>query len=158
MSLPALFVSHGAPVMALQPGAAGEALRRLGLDLPRPGSILVVSAHWETPAPTLSTALQPETIHDFVGFPAPLYRLRYPAPGAPELARRAAGLLQHAGIGADLDPQRGLDHDGRLRIRRAPGFRSGPGFRRGPGGVSAAITPARARTAVPAAVATTAAH
>ncbi len=108
--LPALFVSHGSPMMALEPGAAGEALRRLGDSIPRPKAILAVSAHWDQSAPTLSAAETPETIHDFYGFPAPLYALRYPAPGAPALARRAAELLAAAGLPARLHPSRGLDH------------------------------------------------
>lgn len=117
MSMPTIFVSHGAPSMALQPGAAGAALQRLGSELPRPRSILMVSAHWETQPPSLSTAEWPETIHDFFGFPEPLYRLRYPAPGARELAHRAAGFLQDAGIAANLDPRRGLDHGAWVPLR-----------------------------------------
>jgi len=115
--MPTIFVSHGAPLMALHPGAAGEALRRLGDELPRPQSILVVSAHWETQPPSLSTAEQPETIHDFFGFPELLYRMRYPAPGAGALAHRAARLLQDAGIAANLDPRRGLDHGAWVPLR-----------------------------------------
>jgi 4,5-DOPA dioxygenase extradiol len=103
--------------MALQPGAAGEALRRLGAQLPKPQAILMVSAHWETHAPSVSTAARPETIHDFFGFPPPLYQLRYPAPGAPDLARRAAELLKQAGIAATLDGQRGLDHGAWVPLR-----------------------------------------
>lgn len=117
MNMPTVFVSHGAPTMALQPGAAGEALRRLGPRLPRPESILMVSAHWETQPATLSTAERPDTIHDFFGFPEPLYQLRYPVPGAPALAQRAAGLLQQAGIAANLDPRRGLDHGAWVPLR-----------------------------------------
>ena len=117
MNMPTLFISHGAPTMALQPGAAGEALRRLGARLPKPTGILMVSAHWETHAPSVSSATQPETIHDFFGFPPPLYELRYPAPGAPDLARRAAQLLNQAGIAATLDAQRGLDHGAWVPLR-----------------------------------------
>jgi len=117
MNMSTIFVSHGAPTMALQPGAAGEALRRLGRRLPRPSAILMVSAHWETQSPSLSTATQPETIHDFFGFPAPLYQLSYLAPGAPALAQRAAGLLRDAGIAAHLDPGRGLDHGAWVPLR-----------------------------------------
>ena len=78
--------------------------------LPRPKAILCVSAHWETVDPAVSTAERPETIHDFYGFPQELYRLRYPAPGAPELAREAAALLRNAGLVCGEDPNRGLDH------------------------------------------------
>jgi 4,5-DOPA dioxygenase extradiol len=108
--LPALFVSHGSPMHALEPGAAGEAWKELARRLPRPRAILVASAHWETEAPMLTGTARPETIHDFYGFPQPLYQIRYPAPGAPELAARASELLERAGFEAVIDPERGLDH------------------------------------------------
>jgi 4,5-DOPA dioxygenase extradiol len=109
-TMPTVFVSHGAPTLAIQPGEAGAALRALTPDVPPPSAILMVSAHWETQAPVLSTATQPETIHDFGGFPEQLYRIRYPAPGAPELAQRAKALLDAGGFPTTLDPTRGLDH------------------------------------------------
>lgn len=109
-AVPALFVSHGAPTFAIEPGEAGRRLAALADGIGRPEAILVVSAHWETDRPAVSTAVQPDTIHDFRGFPEALYRLRYPAPGAPALARRVQALLGAAGVDADLDPHRGLDH------------------------------------------------
>ncbi|MFO1319429.1 MAG: class III extradiol ring-cleavage dioxygenase [Burkholderiales bacterium] len=108
--LPTLFVSHGAPTFALDPGMAGAALKKVGASLPPFRAILMISAHWETDAPAVSSAVQPETIHDFYGFPAPLYRLRYPAPGAPALADRVAALLTGVGLPVHRDPVRGLDH------------------------------------------------
>lgn len=108
--MPALFVSHGAPTLALEPGPTRGFLAELGAALPRPRAILVVSAHWETVVPAVNTAAQPETIHDFYGFPKALYEMRYPAPGAPELAQRARSLLLEAGISAAGVPDRGLDH------------------------------------------------
>jgi 4,5-DOPA dioxygenase extradiol len=110
MKMPVLFVSHGAPTLALDPGDTGVAWRRLGEQLPRPTAILVISAHWETRIPTISRAVRPETIHDFSGFPAELYGLQYPAPGAPEMAQAAASALQQAGIPVQLDDTHGLDH------------------------------------------------
>lgn len=107
---PALFVSHGAPTLALEPGPTRGFLAQLGAGLGRPAAILVVSAHWEAAAPAVSAAAQPETIHDFYGFPQELYRMRYPAPGAPELAQRAVRLLTAAGLPAAAAPDRGLDH------------------------------------------------
>lgn len=108
--MPVLFLSHGAPTLPLEPGETGAAWRRLGEQLPRPSAILMVSAHWETAIPTVSRATQPGTIHDFSGFPAELYQLRYPAPGAPELAEATAAALQQAGIQVQFDDARGLDH------------------------------------------------
>jgi 4,5-DOPA dioxygenase extradiol len=108
--LPSVFISHGSPMHALEPGAAGEAWKALARRLPRPKAILIASAHWETNLPMLSGSENPETIHDFYNFPAPLYRLRYPAPGAPQLAKRAQLLLKEAGFTAGIDGCRGLDH------------------------------------------------
>ena len=105
-----VFISHGSPMHALQPGAAGEAWKALARRLPKPRAILIASAHWETQLPMLTGSDKPETIHDFYNFPEPLYRLRYPAPGAPEVAKRAQGLLKDAGFTAAIDGCRGLDH------------------------------------------------
>lgn len=106
---PTVFVSHGAPTLPLSEAAARGFLAGYGARLGRPTAILAVSAHWETAAPTLSSAKKPETIHDFHGFPRALYDMRYAAPGAPALAERAAALLAGAGLPAVLEP-RGLDH------------------------------------------------
>lgn len=108
--LPSVFVSHGAPTLAIEENDTVEFLRRLGAELGRPRAILCVSAHWATRVPTLSTAERPETIYDFGGFPSELYRVRYDAPGAPRLAERAAELLSAAGVTAELSSVRGLDH------------------------------------------------
>jgi 4,5-DOPA dioxygenase extradiol len=108
--MPTIFVSHGAPTLAIEPGQAGAALAELGRTLPRPDAILVVSAHWESRSPLVSSAPKPETIHDFGGFPEPLYRIEYSAPGAPDLAKRVKQLLDAAGLDTGLDPRRGLDH------------------------------------------------
>jgi len=110
MKMPVLFVSHGAPTLPLEPGNTGSAWRKLGEQMPKPSSILMISAHWESRIPTVSRAVHPETIHDFSGFPAELYTLQYPAPGAPEMAQSAALALQQAGIPAQLDDKHGLDH------------------------------------------------
>jgi 4,5-DOPA dioxygenase extradiol len=109
-AIPAIFVSHGAPTLPFEDVAARDFLRGLGGLIEKPAAILVVSAHWETVSPTMSTAEHPETIHDFFGFPQDLYRLEYPAPGAPALARRIATLLEAAGFAAEISADRGLDH------------------------------------------------
>ena len=110
MKMPVLFISHGAPTVPLEPGDTGAAWRKLGEQLPRPSAILVISAHWESSVPTVSSAARPETIHDFYGFPDKLYTLQYPAPGAPDMAQSAATALQQAGIPVQFDDTHGLDH------------------------------------------------
>ncbi|MGD8709786.1 MAG: class III extradiol ring-cleavage dioxygenase [Ectothiorhodospiraceae bacterium] len=110
MTLPTLFVSHGAPTLLLDDTPARTFLEGLGRELPRPEAVVVLSAHWETVAPTVAVTASPRTIHDFHGFPAPLYSITYPAPGAPELGRRIAADLVAAGLDAGVDPQWGLDH------------------------------------------------
>ncbi len=110
MPLPTLFVSHGPPTLIIEDVPCARFLRGLGATLEAPEAVLCVSAHWETADPAVSAVAAPETIHDFYGFPDALYRLRYGAPGAPELARRTAALLDDAGIGCALDDARGLDH------------------------------------------------
>jgi 4,5-DOPA dioxygenase extradiol len=107
--MPALFVPHGEPTFALQPGAAGASLAAVARGLGKPAAVLVVSAHWETEMPTQGVVCCPETMHDFYGFPQALYSMRYPAPGAVSWAMEALALLEEAGFGAKLDPLRGLD-------------------------------------------------
>ncbi len=108
--LPTLFLSHGSPMHAVEPGAAGAAWAKLAHDLPRPRAVLVASAHWDTALPMLSGATKLRTIHDFGGFPAELYQVRYDVPGAPDLARHAGDLLKSAGVTAGIDGCRGIDH------------------------------------------------
>lgn len=109
-TLPTVFVSHGAPTFALDPGLAGANLAALGRRLPRPQAVLVVSPHWMTRQPQATLSLRPETIHDFGGFDPALYTLQYPAKGAHLAARRALELLQVAGLAAAPNADRGLDH------------------------------------------------
>lgn len=114
MTLPALFLSHGSPMMALEPSAARDFLATLGDRLERPRAILVSSAHhdaaYEGGQIMLTASATPPTVHDFGGFPAELFAMRYPAPGDPALATQVAALLVEAGLNARLDPARGLDH------------------------------------------------
>ena len=107
---PALFISHGAPAFALAPGAVGARLAALGRRLPHLRGVLVLSPHWMTRGVRVMAAAQPATLHDFGGFPEPLYRLDYPAPGSPALAMEACRLLTAAGFAAEPDPVRGRDH------------------------------------------------
>ncbi|AZE00319.1 DODA-type extradiol aromatic ring-opening family dioxygenase [Pseudomonas chlororaphis] len=108
--LPSLFISHGSPMLALEPGASGPALTRLAAELPRPKAIVVVSAHWESQDLRVSSNPQPQTWHDFGGFPAALFAVQYPAPGQPELAEQVAQLLRADSLPAQLDDQRPFDH------------------------------------------------
>lgn len=111
IEFPTLFVSHGAPTIALQDTPTTQAWQRLGQTLPRPAAILMVSAHHQSRAPTITGSQLPETIHDFGGFPDALYQIRYPAPGDPALAESICGQLRAAGFTqAMVDAARGIDH------------------------------------------------
>lgn len=116
-AMPSLFVPHGAPTFALRPGVAGATLARAATRLPQPRAIVVVSAHWNTPAPTVGCAERPETIHDYWGFPSQLYRIRYPATGCREAAQEVIERLADAGFAATGDDQRGLDHGAWIPLR-----------------------------------------
>jgi 4,5-DOPA dioxygenase extradiol len=118
---PALFVSHGAPTLSIEPSPARDFLAGLGDDLARrfgrPEAVIVVSAHWETEVPTIGFAAELETIHDFRGFPDELYRIRYPARGSAAVARKVAARLADAGLSTSTDPRRGLDHGAWVPLR-----------------------------------------
>src|SRR5262245_7380847 len=113
-SLPSLFLSHGSPMLALEPGPAGGFMQQLGPAVDaafgRPRAIVVASAHSLTREPALLAAARHDTVHDFGGFPQALYELRYDAPGAPELAPRAAQLVRDAGLPVHVVSDGGLDH------------------------------------------------
>ncbi|MCT0230959.1 dioxygenase [Synechococcus sp. CS-1324] len=112
-----LFVAHGSPMFAIEPGAAGVALQSLATELDQPRAVLVISPHWETEVPTVSTASQLETIHDFGGFDPALYELQYPASGSPQAAQEIVQALQAKGLSVTTDPQRGLDHGAWVPLR-----------------------------------------
>lgn len=113
-TLPSLFVSHGSPMIALEPGAAGAFMRRLGPAIDRafgrPRAILAVSAHTLARAPVLLAGARHEAVYDFGNFDARLNQMRYDAAGAPELAAEVARRLQHAGLAAHVAEHAGLDH------------------------------------------------
>lgn len=117
---PALFISHGAPTFALEPGLLGPALDTLGQQLSGAKTVkavLVVSPHWQTRDVTVMTTPAPETVHDFGGFPAALYDLQYPAVGHPQLAAEVSRLLSQAGWAVGVDERRGLDHGAWVPLR-----------------------------------------
>ena len=112
--VPALFVSHGAPLFAMEAGSTGPALARWGQTLRKNFAslrgVVVMSPHWMAPTPRVMTSAQPATWHDFGGFPPALYALQYPAPGSPALAHEVIALLQSAGMAAQGDAERPFDH------------------------------------------------
>src|SRR5688500_9800235 len=108
MRMPAIFFGHGNPMNAIERNAYTEGWAAIGRSIPRPKAIVCVSAHWYLPG-TLVTAMEsPRTIHDFGGFPRPLYEVQYPAPGEPAVARALQSLLAPVDVG--LDDRWGLDH------------------------------------------------
>lgn len=108
--VPAVFVSHGSPMVALQSGPYQEALAEFGRTL-KPKAIVAISSHWGSATTAGITATECNaTLHDFGGFPAALYELTYNAPGSPDLAARIGGLLRAGGWDAAITPNRGLDH------------------------------------------------
>ncbi|MGZ5158214.1 MAG: dioxygenase family protein [Caldimonas sp.] len=119
--LPPVFVSHGSPMIALEPGEAGAFMKRLGPAIDaafgRPKAIVSISAHTAARAPVVLAAPRHEAIYDFGGFDPKLFTLRYDAPGDPALAARVLGLLQAQGIAARSVPEGGLDHGAWTALR-----------------------------------------
>lgn len=107
-SMPVVFIGHGSPMNAIETNEFHLGWQDLASRIPRPESILCVSAHWETQGLFVTGSDEPETLHDFYGFPKALFEVRYPAPGSPSLAHRTAALLAPAKV--ELDSKRGLDH------------------------------------------------
>ncbi|HET6203232.1 MAG TPA: class III extradiol ring-cleavage dioxygenase [Planctomycetota bacterium] len=118
--LPAVFISHGSPMVLLDDDAYTRAIRRLGEAIPSPAAVLVVSAHWQRPLPIRVTGHpRPPLIYDFGGFPDELYEVSYPCPGSPELAAEIVSLLERGGFPAGTDASRGLDHGAWVPLRFA---------------------------------------
>lgn len=113
-ALPSLFLSHGSPMIALEPGEAGHFMQRLGVALRetwgQPRAVVIVSPHTATPHPVVLGGAQHDTVHDFGGFPPELDEVFYDAAGDPELAQRVTQRLQDSGIRASCTPHAGLDH------------------------------------------------
>ncbi|MHA6140767.1 DODA-type extradiol aromatic ring-opening family dioxygenase [Pseudomonas mohnii] len=107
---PSLYISHGSPMLALEPGASGPALARLAAELPKPKAIVIVSAHWESNELLVSGNPRPDTWHDFGGFPKALFEVEYPAPGDPQRAAEVVELLKASNLPARIDSNRPFDH------------------------------------------------
>ncbi|MFU8886958.1 MAG: dioxygenase [Cyanobacteriota bacterium] len=112
-----LFLAHGSPMFALQPGVAGAALADLATTLQRPQAVLVISPHWETELATVGTASQLTTIHDFGGFDPALYAIQYLASGSPQGAQEVVAALSATGLPVTTDAERGLDHGAWVPLR-----------------------------------------
>ncbi|WP_088006926.1 dioxygenase [Indiicoccus explosivorum] len=108
--LPALFVAHGAPLLAIEDNDYTQFLHSLGNEWQKPRAIVLLSAHWESPIQQVSDAETFETIYDFGGFPEELYRIRYPAKGDSAMTEEIMALLKAEGVPAEADSERGLDH------------------------------------------------
>ena len=106
--MPVVFFGHGSPMNTLARNAYTEAWRKIGEAVPAPKAIVCVSAHWYTEGTAVTAMSYPRTIHDFYGFPQPLFDVQYSAPGKPDLARRVRELL--APVDVSLDDSWGLDH------------------------------------------------
>jgi 4,5-DOPA dioxygenase extradiol len=115
--MPIGFVGHGAPTNAIQSDGATAKWRAWGAVLPRPAAVLVLSAHWLEQPPRVGGGEILPLIYDFTGFPEELYRIFYPAPGAPDLAEQVMSHLRKAGIAPQRDAQRGLDHGAWVPLR-----------------------------------------
>lgn len=107
-TMPVLFVGHGSPMNALEDNEFTRSWRKVATDVPKPVAILCVSAHWLTRGTHVTATLNPQTIHDFGGFPQELFNVEYPAPGSPLLAKETAEALQPTPVGQDMEW--GLDH------------------------------------------------
>jgi 4,5-DOPA dioxygenase extradiol len=106
--MPALFVGHGSPMNAIEENGFSRAWAEVAGSLPRPDAILCISAHWESAGTRVTAMERPRTIHDFYGFPRPLFEVRYPAPGSPDLARLVRETVRATPIREDAEW--GLDH------------------------------------------------
>jgi 4,5-DOPA dioxygenase extradiol len=106
--MPVLFLGHGSPMNAIVENEFVNGFRNIAKGIPKPNAILCISAHWETKGTFVTAMENPNTIHDFGGFPKELFAVQYPAPGSPDLAKQTKSLVTKTEVG--LDDKWGLDH------------------------------------------------
>jgi len=105
---PVLFIGHGSPMNGIEDNEFSQTWAKFGKEISKPKAVLVISAHWLTKGTHITAMPNPKTIHDFGGFPQALFDVQYPAPGSPDLAEAASGLITSTDVGLDHDW--GLDH------------------------------------------------
>lgn len=113
---PLLFVGHGSPMNGIEDNEFSEYWEKLGREMNPPSVVLCISAHWFTKGTFITAMEKPQTIHDFYGFPKPLFDVQYPAPGNPALAKETASMIHMTTVG--LDHEWGLDHGTWSVVRR----------------------------------------
>lgn len=118
MTLPALFIAHGSPMMALEDNEYTRFLARLGRELPKPRGIAVFSAHWDDPDQRLTDDAEHGTMHDFYGFPEEMYQITYPAKGSAELTNQIMQRFEAGNLHAKPVTGRGLDHGAWVILRQ----------------------------------------
>ena len=114
--MPVLFIGHGSPMNGIEDNEFSSGWENMAKEIPQPKAVIVVSAHWQTRGTQITAMDFPKTIHDFGGFPEELYKVQYPAPGSPELARQTMSMIQSAAVEANHDW--GLDHGAWTVVRR----------------------------------------
>ena len=113
---PLLFIGHGSPMNGIEENEFSEHWTQLGREITPPKAVLCISAHWFTNGTYITAMESPKTIHDFYGFPKPLFDVQYPAPGSPTLAKETASLIHKTSV--VLDHEWGLDHGTWSVVRR----------------------------------------
>jgi 4,5-DOPA dioxygenase extradiol len=114
--MPVLFVGHGSPMNGIEENEFVAGWKSIAKDIPRPKAVVCVSAHWETWGTQVTAMTKPRTIHDFGGFPEELYKVQYPAPGSPDLAKEISSRIRKTDVGLDKDW--GLDHGCWVVVKR----------------------------------------
>ncbi|WP_338450345.1 class III extradiol ring-cleavage dioxygenase [Niallia oryzisoli] len=115
--MPSLFIAHGAPLLAIENNEYTQFLNQLGKTLPKPKAVILFSAHYESPVQRVSDVEEFDTIYDFGGFPEPLYRIKYPAPGNSNITEEIKAAFSNNGIPVEVETKRGLDHGAWVVLR-----------------------------------------